>query len=141
MTFGMGIVWLAMLSAVPLLFPETLVRIFLDPGDPGFGEVLALTTRLLVLAACFQVFDGLQVMASLALRGMKDTIVPLWLAGLGYWVLGAGGGWLLAFPMGLGAEGLWWGLAIGLTVTGSLLAARFILLTAPSELPVVRERL
>lgn len=141
LTFGMGVVWLAMLSAVPLNFPEPLVRIFLDPSDPGFGEVLALTTKLLVLAAFFQIFDGLQVMASLALRGMKDAIVPLWLAALGYWVLGAGGGWLLAFPMGLGAEGLWWGLAIGLTVTGSLLAARFILLTARPELPEVQKRL
>jgi MATE family multidrug resistance protein len=130
LTFGIGVVWLVLLSAVPLNFPEPLVRVFLDPGDPGFDQVLALTTRLLILAAFFQVFDGLQVMASLALRGMKDAIVPLWLAAIGYWVLGAGGGWLLAFPMGLGAEGLWWGLAIGLTVTGSLLATRFILLTA-----------
>ncbi|HUS53449.1 MAG TPA: MATE family efflux transporter [Thermohalobaculum sp.] len=139
LTFGMGVAWLTMLSAVPLNFPEPLVRVFLDPSDPGFEQVLALTTRLLVLAAFFQIFDGLQVMASLALRGMKDAIVPLWLAALGYWVLGAGGGWLLAFPMGLGAEGLWWGLAIGLTVTGSLLAARFVLLTAGSELPGVRK--
>ena len=133
LTFGIGVAWLILLSAVPLNFPEPLVRVFLDPGDPGFDQVLALTTRLLVLAAFFQIFDGLQVMASLALRGMKDTIIPLWLAAIGYWVLGAGGGWLLAFPLGLGAEGLWWGLAIGLTVTGTLLAARFVLLTARAE--------
>jgi MATE family multidrug resistance protein len=139
LTFGMGVAWLVVLAAVPLNFPEPLVRVFLDPSDPGFEQVLALTTKLLVLAAFFQIFDGLQVMASLALRGMKDAIVPLWLAALGYWVLGAGGGWLLAFPMGLGAEGLWWGLAIGLTVTGSLLAARFVLLTAGSEPPGVRK--
>jgi MATE family multidrug resistance protein len=139
LTFGMGVAWLIVLAAVPLNFPEPLVRVFLDPSDPGFEQVLALTTKLLVLAAFFQIFDGLQVMASLALRGMKDAIVPLWLAALGYWVLGAGGGWLLAFPMGLGAEGLWWGLAIGLTVTGSLLAARFVLLTAGSEPPGVRK--
>jgi MATE family multidrug resistance protein len=138
LTFGMGVAWLILLAAVPLSFPEPLVRVFLDPSDPGFEQVLALTTKLLVLAAFFQIFDGLQVMASLALRGMKDAIVPLWLAALGYWVLGAGGGWLLAFPMGMGAEGLWWGLAIGLTVTGSLLATRFVLLTAGSKPPGVR---
>jgi MATE family multidrug resistance protein len=129
LTFGMGVSWLILLSAVPLSFPEPLVRVFLDQGDPGFEQVLALTTRLLVLVAFFQIFDGLQVMASLALRGMRDAIVPLWLAALGYWVLGAGGGWALAFPMEMGVEGLWWGLATGLTVTGSLLAARFVLLT------------
>jgi MATE family multidrug resistance protein len=132
LTFGMGVTLLVLLSAVPLKFPEPLVRIFLDPSDPGFEQVLALTSKLLVLAAFFQIFDGLQVMASLALRGMKDTIVPLWFAALGYWVLGVGGGWLLAFPLGMGAEGLWWGLAVGLTVTGSLLAYRFVSLTAPT---------
>jgi len=129
LTFSLGLVWLVLLSAVPLSFPEPLVRAFLDPADPGFEAVLALTTRLLILAAFFQIFDGLQVMASLALRGLRDMIVPLWLAGFGYWVLGVGGGALLAFPLGLGADGLWWGMALGLTVTGSLLAGRFLLLT------------
>ena len=129
-TFAMGTLWLTLLIAVPIGFPEFLVRLFLDADDPGFAEVLSLTSQLLVLAACFQIFDGLQVMASLALRGMKDTIVPLWCAGLGYWVFGIAGGWLLAFPVGLGAHGLWWGMAAGLTVTGTLLATRFLLLTA-----------
>ena len=90
---------------------------------------MALTSRLLILAAFFQIFDGLQVMAALALRGLKDTVVPLWLAALGYWVLGIGGGWLLAFPLDMGVDGLWWGMAVGLTVTGSLLTLRFALLT------------
>ena len=61
---------------------------------------------------------------------LKDTVVPLWLAAFGYWVFGVGGGWLLAFPFGMGAHGLWWGMAMGLTVTGSLLAVRFVVLTA-----------
>ena len=129
LTFAMGVTWLTLLSAIPLNFPEPLVRVFLDPADPGFDAVLALTSRLLILAAFFQIFDGLQVMASLALRGLKDTIVPLWLGGIGYWVLGIAGGWLLAFPLGMDADGLWWGMAVGLIVTGSLLALRFWLLT------------
>jgi MATE family multidrug resistance protein len=138
LTFAMGVFWLVLLIAVPLNYPEPLVRIFLDVSDPGFSQVLSLTTQLLYLAAFFQIFDGLQVMASLALRGLKDTIVPLWCAALGYWVFGVGGGWLLAFPAGLGAHGLWWGMAAGLTVTGSLLAIRFVVLTARMEQPGVR---
>jgi len=130
LTFAMGVAWLVLLIAVPLKYPEPLVRIFLDESDPGFSQVLSLTTQLLYLAAFFQIFDGLQVMASLALRGLKDTIVPLWCAALGYWVFGVGGGWILAFPLGMGAHGLWWGMAVGLTVTGSLLAVRFVVLTA-----------
>ena len=134
LTFAMGVGWLVLLIAVPLNFPEPLVQIFLDPGDPGFNQVMSLTTELLYLAAFFQIFDGLQVMASLALRGLKDTVVPLWLAALGYWVFGLGGGWVLAFPLGMGAHGLWWGMAMGLTVTGSLLAIRFAVLTSPRDL-------
>jgi len=129
LTIGMGVAWLALLMAIPLNFPATLVQAFLAPRDPGFEAVLTLTTRLLILVAFFQIFDGLQVMASLALRGLKDTVAPLWIAALGYWVLGIGGGWLLAFPLDMGADGLWWGMAVGLTVTGSLLAWRFLLLT------------
>ncbi len=130
LTFAMGIGLLLILTAIPLNFPEPLVKIFLEPNDPGFPAVLELTTRLLILAAFFQIFDGLQVMASLALRGLKDTLVPLYLATIGYWVFGVAGGWYLAFPLGLGVDGLWWGMAVGLTVTGSLLALRFLILTS-----------
>ncbi len=105
------------------------MHVFLKPTDPGFAQVLELTTKILVLAAFFQIFDGLQVMAALALRGLKDTVVPLWIATFGYWLFGVSCGWLLAFQFALGAEGLWWGMAVGLTVTGSLLALRFLLLT------------
>ncbi|MDH3970264.1 MAG: MATE family efflux transporter, partial [Rhodospirillales bacterium] len=110
--------------------PELIVRVFLAPEDPGFPQVAALAARLLVIAAIFQVFDGLQATASRALRGVRDTVAPLWLAGFGYWGLGVGGGCVLAFPLGWGAEGLWWGMALGLIVTGSLLARRFLRLTA-----------
>ena len=95
--------------------------------------VVELARGLLLLAAFFQVFDGLQVMAAFALRGMKDTIIPLWMAGVGYWVFGIAGGWVLAFPMGMDAFGLWLGMAAGLTITGSLLAIRFVVLTSPAR--------
>ena len=126
---GLGVAVLAALTIVPLMYPELIVRIFMSPDDPAFEEISALVAHLLVIAAVFQVFDGLQAMASRALRGIKDTIVPLWLAAFGYWVLGIGGGSLLAFPLQLGATGLWLGLALGLIVTGTLLAWRFVLLT------------
>ncbi len=129
LVMAMGVVVLACMMVIPLSLPEVLVGVYLAPDDPGFAAVAALTAQLLVIAALFQVFDGLQVIASLVLRGLKDTIVPLWLGGFGYWVLGIGGGCLFAFPLGMGAVGLWWGMALGLCVTGSLLAWRFVRLT------------
>jgi MATE family multidrug resistance protein len=126
---AMGVSVLGLLLVIPLGFPEFIARVFLDTEDPGFERVSALSTQLLMIAAIFQVFDGLQAIASHALRGIKDTVAPLCLAGFGYWVLGIGGGSLLTFPLGLGVVGLWWGLACGLIVTGSLLAWRFLRLT------------
>ena len=131
-TMALGVAWLIALAIVPISFPEPLVRVFLSPTDPGFDRVLELTRQVLWLAAFFQIFDGLQVMAALALRGLKDTVVPLWLATLGYWLFGIGLGWLLAFEFNWGAVGLWWGMATGLTATGSLLALRFWFLTRDS---------
>ncbi len=126
---GAGVAIVGLLLVVPLGVPEVVVRVFLDRADPGFEAVAALSTSLMAVAALFQVFDGLQAIASRALRGLRDTLVPLWLAGFGYWGLGIGGGSLLAFPLGLGAHGLWWGLGLGLIATGSLLAWRFLRLT------------
>lgn len=127
MAIGIGL--LAVLMVIPLGFPDLIVRIYMRADDPTFAEIVALVGHLMMIAAVFQIFDGLQAVASRALRGIKDTVVPLWLAGFGYWVLGIGGGSLLAFPFGLGATGLWLGLAAGLIATGTLLAWRFERLT------------
>ena len=73
---------------------------------------------LLIIAAVFQVFDGLQVIASHALRGLKDAAMPLVIAGIGYWLVGMGAAYVIGFTFGWGAPGLWAGLAIGLAFTG-----------------------
>jgi len=126
---GLVLVLLAGLLIVPLAFADVIVRIFISADDPGFDEVAALATTFLAISALFLLFDGLQATAARALRGMKDNIVPLWIAGFGYWVLGIGGGAWLAFGFGLDGVGLWWGLAAGLAVAGCLLAWRFHRLT------------
>lgn len=121
------VVVIGALTAVPLLAPEAMVRLFL--GDSMSAEeaavVLPLAVSLFTIVALFQVFDGLQAVALRALRGLGDVRRPMWMAAFGYWVLGVGGGVLLAFPLGLEGVGLWWGLALGLFVTALLLIARF----------------
>ncbi len=113
------------LVAIPLLAPRVITDTFLSPGDDGYVEIANLVVSLLVIAAVFQVFDGLQAIASHALRGLQDTAMPLVIAGIGYWFVGLGAAYVFAFPMGYGVHGLWWGLALGLIFTGSLLAWRF----------------
>lgn len=126
MLVGVGIPLL--LVVIPVFAPGLISRIFLDPSDPNFAKIGALVASLLLIAAVFQVFDGLQAIASHALRGLKDAVVPLVIAGIGYWLIGLGSGYLFGFHFGWGAVGLWGGVAIGLAFTGTLLAWRFELL-------------
>jgi MATE family multidrug resistance protein len=80
---------------------------------------------LLLLAAVFQFSDGIQVTANGALRGVKDTSVPMAITIFAYWAVGMPTGYWLAFHAGLGARGMWMGLIAGLTVAAILLFARF----------------
>ena len=120
-----GVLILVVMMIIPLGFAAYIIDIFISPSDPGFTVVSLLSIEFLTIAAIFQVFDGLQAIAARALRGVKDSVAPLWIAGFGYWILGIGGGSWLAFWMDFGGIGLWWGLAMGLTATGLLLAYRF----------------
>lgn len=122
---GSGVLILFVLMAVPLFVPHFIVNLFIQNTGGGSDEVIKLATQLLFIAAIFGVFDGLQAVAARALRGLKDSIAPLWIAGFGYWVLGIGGGSLLAFYFELAGAGLLWGFALGLMVTSILLTIRF----------------
>ncbi len=126
---GLGTAVMVVSASVLWLFPEEIVSAFLDVGDPQNAEVVAYAVVLAGIAAVFQLFDGLQAVAARALRGLKDTLVPMWIASVGYWVLGLLGGWILCFPLDYGAVGLWWGLALGLIATGSALVWRLMLRT------------
>ena len=132
MAVGVGVPLL--LVVIPIFAPGFVSHIFLDPADPNFEKIGALVATLLLIAAVFQVFDGLQAIASHALRGLKDAVVPLVIAGIGYWLIGLGCGYVFGFRFGWGAPGLWGGVAIGLAFTGSLLAWRFEIL-AKRQLP------
>jgi multidrug resistance protein, MATE family len=87
--------------------------------------VIALAAQLLVLAGLFQFSDGIQVASNGALRGLKDTRVPMLITVLAYWGVGMPVGWYLAFPHGLGARGMWIGLIAGLSAAALLLFLRF----------------
>jgi MATE family multidrug resistance protein len=117
---------LALLTvALFLAFPEPLVRLFLDPEEPAAPDIVVLGATLLALAALFQLADGAQVMALGLLRGVQDTKVPMVYAGLAYWAVGIPASYLLGFPLGWGAAGIWAGLVVGLVIAGALLMWRF----------------
>jgi multidrug resistance protein, MATE family len=111
-------------SVLMLTMPLTIAGVYLDLADPGNHGTAVIAVQLLAIAAVFQVFDGVQVIAVGALRGYRDTAVPMLIGALGYWGAGFAASWALAFPLGYGATGLWWGLALGLAVVALLLGLR-----------------
>lgn len=102
-----------------------LVGLFLDLDLPANQGVIQLAVSFLVIAALFQLVDGAQVIGVSALRGLKDTKVPMWLALTGYWGVGFGTSAVLAFPLGLDGTGVWIGLAVGLAFVAVAAVWRF----------------
>ena len=124
---GMGLgAGVMMVSAICFwIFPKFIVSLFLDIEGGVNAEVLSQAVVLLNVAAVFQVFDGVQVTAAGALRGLKDTRTPMIVGVVAYWVVGLSSAYILGFLLGWEGIGLWWGLVLGLTTAAILLLWRF----------------
>jgi MATE family multidrug resistance protein len=106
---GMGAGTMLVAAALFVVFRDGLPALYND--DPG---VLAFAAGLLPIAACFQLFDGVQVVGGGILRGMGRTRAAAVFHLVGFYVLGLPLAWWLTFERGIGLPGLWWGLALGL---------------------------
>lgn len=106
-------------------FAPQIVGLFLSPADPLRDQIIAIGASFLLIAAVFQLTDGVQVVGMGLLRGVQDTRVPMVIAAISYWGVGLPVSYLLAFTLGFGGEGLWVGLVIGLSVAACLLMWRF----------------
>jgi MATE family multidrug resistance protein len=125
---GMAAAFMCMTALVLLLWPHPIATLWL-PDIAENADVLALAVSFLHVAAAFQLVDGIQVSASMSLRGLKDARGPMWLAGASYWLAGAPMCLFLGFGLGLKGFGIWLGLAFGLLVAAVSLTTRFILLS------------
>ncbi|HET9031646.1 MAG TPA: MATE family efflux transporter [Dokdonella sp.] len=119
---GMMLTLAVQIVSATLLFtlPERIASMYTDDA-----AVITLAAQLLVLAAIFQLSDGVQAASNGALRGLKDTRLPMLISGFAYWGVGMPAGLWLAFRHGLGAAGMWMGLIAGLSVAAILLTSRF----------------
>lgn len=119
--FGMALTSMT----VFFVLPGPLVALFLDPAEEQREAIITIGRNLLVIAAAFQVVDAMQVVGLGLLRGIKDTAIPMVLAIVGYWVLALPLAYVLAFPMGYGARGVWFGLVLGLTFAALSMLSRY----------------
>ncbi|MEH2110385.1 MATE family efflux transporter [Nostoc sp.] len=107
------------------LVPKSIISLYIDISDPNNADVVVLAVKLLGVAAIFQIVDGVQVTAGGALRGLKDTKVPMLIGIFAYWCVGLFIGYTFGISSGYGAIGLWWGLAIGLAIAAIIMTWRF----------------
>lgn len=122
---ALGGVFMGGMALVFWVIPTQIVSLYIDVTNPANTTVVTLAKSLLGVAAMFQIADGVQVAAVGALRGLKDTRVPMAIGVLSYWCIGLTSGYWLGLEAGLGGVGLWWGLAIGLAVAAVILTWRF----------------
>lgn len=97
------------------------------------ANIVALASTLMVYAALFQYPDGIQALSGGALRGLKDTKIPMFITVFAYWAVGLSAGVYLGMYLGLRAPGFWLGLTVGLSVAAFLLFSRFWLILKKIE--------
>ena len=118
---GLGAVFALISALVMAGVPEFIVALYtLDAG------VTAMAVKFLYLAALFQIFDCVQATANGALRGIKDTRLPMVITVAAYWLIGLPVALGLAFGMSIGPTGIWWGFIAGLAAAAAGLSWRFL---------------
>ena len=120
-----GTGFMALAAVAMITVPKPLLAIYIDPWDPKNAILVGFALQYMVIAAAFQLFDGVQAVAAGALRGLQDTRIPMWIAAFSYWVPGIGIAVWLGYFTSLEGVGVWIGLATGLITAAVLLCSRW----------------
>lgn len=110
----------AIFAVAFILFKDWLPTFYIDNA-----EVILLASQLLIVAALFQLSDGLQVVILGALRGLQDVKIPTVICFIAYWIIGFPISWYLGKAENMGSMGIWMGLLAGLTASALMLYLRF----------------
>jgi MATE family multidrug resistance protein len=120
-----GTGFMALTASLMLFAPKLVLGLYVDTEAPRNAHLIGFAVQFMVVAAAFQLFDGLQAVTAGALRGLQDTRVPMAYALFGYWLPGLGTSVALGFFTPLKGLGIWIGLAVGLVVVALLMVQRW----------------
>ena len=115
---GLACVFMSFAAVVFLVIPTQILQFFTRDES-----IIRTGVSLLGIAAIFQLFDGIQTVATGALRGIGDTRLPALMNFIGYWIFGLPIGYVLCFHYGYGVQGLWWGLTLALVAIALVVLA------------------
>ena len=124
-SIGLGFGIMALLAIAMLIFPRSIVAIYLDPNDPANEGLIALILPMFAIASLSQILDAVQKITYGALQGVQDINVPVLLNILSFWGVGLGAGYVLGFTVGLSGVGLWLGQSLGIALSAVLFFTRF----------------
>jgi MATE family multidrug resistance protein len=131
--FLLTIIFEMFFGLIFVVFHNYLPHLFLNMSDPSQvidnAEIISIASKLLLVAAVFQISDGIQVVVLGALRGLQDVKIPMYITFVAYWVVGFPTSYYLGKYTNLGATGIWIGLLAGLTAAALFLYIRFARLT------------
>ncbi|WEK45703.1 MAG: MATE family efflux transporter [Candidatus Andeanibacterium colombiense] len=131
-----GTAFMTVSAAAFLLVPRLLLSLYVDVNAAANAALVMFGVRYMMVAAAFQLFDGIQSVAMGALRGLQDTRIPMGFAIFGYWVPGLACSLALGFWTALEGTGVWIGLAVGLVVVAGLMLRRWMRRERLGLLPV-----
>ncbi|MAJ34572.1 MAG: hypothetical protein CBC12_02055, partial [Candidatus Puniceispirillum sp. TMED52] len=112
------------LSVFIYIFRVEIIQVFLNSDDQLFDAVMSFAVPMMIIAAIFQLFDGLQSVFISALRGISDTRMPAIISIFCYWGVGVSSGYILSTPFEYGPIGIWIGITIGLIAATLTLGMR-----------------
>lgn len=116
----LGLLFMSVTGTLFIIFNEFLPSLYIDDG-----EVIEMASSLLIVAALFQLSDGVQAVGLGVLKGIMDVKIPLLITLIAYWMIALPLGYFLGFTLKLDITGVWIGLLIGLTVAATLFVFRF----------------
>jgi MATE family multidrug resistance protein len=134
---GLGLLISALVAIIFITCPDTLIKIFSNYNEHSL-QTTNLAVTFLTIAAIFQCMDAVQGIANGALRGFKDTLIPMLLSAGCYWLLGVGSAYYLSFHTDLKARGIWYGLTLGICSVGIVLVLRLLKKIQHEELRAAR---
>lgn len=123
----LAVLFMSFTASLMVLMPHAILGLYIDTAQTANAAMMGFALQYIVIAALFQLVDGLQVVAAGALRGLQDTRVPMWMAIFSYWVPGFGTSYYLGFYTPLAGVGVWIGFAVGLSFATLLLTGRWMM--------------
>ncbi len=123
---ALGTGFMALTASIMLFAPRLVLGLYVDTEAAKNAALIGFAVQFMVVAAAFQLFDGLQAVAGGALRGLQDTKIPMMFALFGYWLPGFGTALFLGFFTPLEGLGVWIGLMVGLVVVAFLMLQRWM---------------